>query len=152
MTRQELVSVTTKKLREQNERKPMRMDKHKFFISDENGNKAEFSISSKDTEILYNKRDVGIILDACLETIVDSIRRGEPVSITGFGSWGLHYRAARRTKSPGTDDWVEVDERYVPKFHFGNSLRLAARAYGLVKNDEESAPKNPDPIYDEDDY
>ena len=82
-------------LRERDERKPMRADKHKFTITDEIGNKAEFNIQTKDTEILYTQKDVEAILEACLEVIENSIRRGESVCIRGFGIWKLHYRAAR---------------------------------------------------------
>lgn len=151
MTKQGLINEAASMLRERDERKPMRMDKHKFIISDESGNQAEFNIQTKDTEILYNRRDVGIILEACLEVIENAIRRGETVNLRGFGMWKLHYRAPRRAKEPGTEIWHDIEERYVPKFQFGNDLRRAARAYGYLLNDAEHALNIPDPIYDEDD-
>ena len=152
MTKQELVAAATNILKEQNARKPMRTDKHRFVISDESGSKAEFDIQMRNTEILYNQKDVSIILDACLDAITDSIRNGEPVIFRGFGTWKLNYRAARRTKRPGTEEWVDVADRYVPKFQFGNDLRMAAQTYEYIKNDRDHSKNIPDPIYDEGDY
>ena len=72
-----------------------------------------------------------MIVDTCLAVITDSLKRGEELNIRGFGVLGLHKRAPRRAKIPGTEDWVEVEGRYVPKFYFGNDLRMAARVYEL---------------------
>lgn len=151
MTKQELVNEAASLLRKRDARKPMRSDKHKFVITDESGNQAEFNIQTRDTEILYTRNDVMAIFDACLEVIVNAIGRGETVSLRGFGIWKLHRRAARRAKEPGTETWYDIEERYVPKFQFGNDLRRAARAYGYVLLDAEHAPNIPEPIYDEDD-
>lgn len=148
MNKTELVTAVSKKLFAENRRKPVRIQKHKFFISDSSGNQAEFVIDRKDKDVAYNTTDVTVILDAILEVIEDQIRSGEDVSIIGFGTLTTHKRAARSTKHPVTGEPVHVEERLVPKFISGSRLTLAARAAELVKKDADSAPKLPDPEYE----
>ena len=145
MNKKELASKAAELLRINDIRKPVKIKKHTFCITDEDGNKADFSVKRADKQVLYTNDDVNNIIDACITVILDSIKRGEEINIRGFGVLGLHYRAARRTKQPGTDDWYEVDARYVPKFFYGNDLRKAAILYDLSRNEKDAlADRFPD--------
>jgi len=101
-------------------------------------NHKDFIIRKTDKEVNFNSNDINAIIDACLLVIEDSLKRGEEISIHGFGTLGLHHRAARKTKRVGTDDWVEIKARYVPKFVSGNNLKLAAKIYELSLQDSSS--------------
>lgn len=140
MNKKDLIGRVTDTLRKNNLRKPVSMRKHTFHITDDEGNSANFNISKKEKSVIYTIDDVANIIDACLAVIVDSIKNGEEISIQGFGSLGLHYRAARRTKEPNSGEWCEIEARYVPKFSFGKDLRMAARLYevSLVENQDQS--------------
>ena len=149
MNKSELVSAAARKLCEENKAKKMHAQRHKFYISDVDGNRAEFEIKRKLRSIPFTKQDVELILDALLDVVEESLRCGDGIYIQGFGNLCLHKRAARRTKKPGTDEWVEIEERLVPKFIFGNRLRMAARAFELIREDSETpAFRLPKPIYD----
>lgn len=148
MNKRELISAIASKLRDNDVKKPVTVKKHKFFISDEDGNRAEFDIKQEDKNVLFTVDDVGAFVDAALEVIEESLRSGLDITIKGFGSLRLHRRAARRTKQPGTEDWYEVEERLVPKFFYGNRLRMAARSYELIRDDNDAVVE--DPIFDED--
>lgn len=137
MNKKELASRAAELLRLNNVRKPVKIKKHKFDIIDEDGNVATFSVKQADKMVLYTNDDVANIIDACITAIIESIKRGEEVNIRGFGVLGLHYRAARRTKQPGTDTWYEVAARYVPKFFYGNDLRRAAKLFNVSLNNGE---------------
>lgn len=136
MNKKELTSRVTDLLRDNDIRKPVTTPKHVFHISDDDGNVANFTVKRHDKGVIYTKDDVAIIIDYFIAVITDCIRRGEKVNIRGFGTLGLHKRAARRTKIPGTEEWVEVEGRYVPKFIFGDDLRAAARVYELSLDDK----------------
>lgn len=138
MNKKELASKAAELLRINDIRKPVKIKKHTFRITDEDGNIANFSVKRADKQVLYTNDDVNNIIDACLTVILDSIKRGEEINIRGFGVLGLHYRAARRTKQPGTDDWCEVDARYVPRFFYGNDLRKAAMLYDITRNEKDA--------------
>lgn len=137
MNKKDLISKTAEVLRENNIRKPTSAQKTVLHISDDYGNQSDFIVKKSDRGLLFTVADVTAIVDACLAVIEDSIKHGEDISIHGFGTLGVHYRAARQTKHPETGETVSIDARYVPKFNFGNTLRMAAKVYELSLADRE---------------
>lgn len=137
MNKKELSSRVAEVLRANNIRKPVSVKKHTFHITDEDGNTADFHIKQQDKNVIYTVDDTLNVIDACIAVIVDALKNGEEINIKGFGNLGLHYRAARRTKEPISGEWCEIEARYVPKFSYGNDLRMAARLYELSKAEDE---------------
>lgn len=137
MNKKELISKVVEVLCENNIRKPTRAQKTVLHISDDHGNQSDFTIKKSDGGLLFTVNDVTAIVDACLAVAEDSIKHGEEISIHGFGTLGVQYRAARQTKHPDTKEIVDVAARYIPKFNFGNSLRMAAKVYELSLSDTE---------------
>jgi DNA-binding protein HU-beta len=73
-------------------------------------------------------RDAGKAVDAVLDTITDSLRRGEEVAFTGFGKFSTQHRAARMGVNPrNPSQKVEIPAATVPKFSAGSSLKQAVR-------------------------
>lgn len=62
------------------------------------------------------KKEVEIILDSILFSIIDAVRQGNRVEIRGFGSFSFKERFARKVKNPKTNKIVEVGHRFVPVF------------------------------------
>lgn len=131
MNKKELSSRVAEVLRANNVRKPVSVKKQTFHITDEEGNTADFHIKQQDKAVIYTVDDTTNVIDACIAVILDAIKNGEEISIKGFGTLGLHYRAARRTKEPISGEWCEIAARYIPKFSYGNDLRMSARLYEL---------------------
>ena len=131
MNKRELASRTMEVLRSNNIRKPVFIKKHTFHITDDDGNTANFHVKQQDKNVIYTVDDTMNVIDACIAVMVDAIKNGEEISIKGFGTLGLRHRTARRTKEPLSGEWCEIEARYVPKFSFGNDLRMAARLYEL---------------------
>lgn len=142
MNKKDLISKAADVLRNNNIRKPVSIPKQVFHISDDEGNQKDFIVRKTDKTVMYNVNDVGAILDACLSVVEDAIKHGEEVSIHGFGTLNVHKREARQTKHPVTKEITKVDARYVPKFSYGNNLRMAAKLYELSLGDHS-------PIFDE---
>ena len=140
MNKKDLISKAAEVLRSNNIRKPVSTPKQVFHISDDEGNQKDFVVKKTDKTVLYNMDDVAAILDACLNVIEEAIKHGEEVTIHGFGTLGVHQRAARTTKHPETGEIVKVNARYVPKFSFGNTLRMAAKVYELSLDDFKDLP------------
>ena len=135
MNRKEFVRQVCDLLRENNVRKPISIPKQVFHISDNDGNEKDFVIKKTDKSAIYTIDDVAAIVDACLCVVQDSLKRGEEIAFYGFGALGLHYRKPRRTKQIGTDEELIIKGRFVPKFTFGNSLRMCAKIYELSLGD-----------------
>lgn len=148
MNKKELIRHVSDLLRENNVRKPISIPKHVFHISDDEGNKKDFTVKKTDKSSIYTIEDVGAILDACLCVIQDALKHGEPIAIHGFGTLDIRYRKPRKTKHFETGEDIVVKGRYVPKFSFGNDLRLCARVYEMSLGD-----KFPEPVpFDDDEY
>lgn len=148
MNKKNFIRRVSDLLRENNVKKPVSIPKQVFHISDDEGNTKDFTVKKTDKSVIYTIDDVNTILDACLCIVQDSLKHGEPITFHGFGTLGLNYRKPRMTKRVGTDEDVIIEGRYVPKFSFGNELRMCAKVYEMSLNDRKLEPE---PIYDETD-
>ena len=131
MKKKELVSYVTEQLKANEKRKPITIPKQVFHISDNEGNGKDFVVKSSSKTAAYTTKDVEAVIDATIEVIVEAMKRGEEVSVTGFGVLAPHKRAERQTIHPNTGQRVVVKERYVPKFTYGKTLRRAALIYNM---------------------
>lgn len=75
------------------------------------------------TARIGDRRTAAAAVDGLLETIVDTVGAGEPVSITGFGVFESRARAARVARNPRTGETVEVPATTVPAFRPGSGFR-----------------------------
>lgn len=141
MNRKELAAKAAELLREQDIRKPVKIKKHVFTVSDADGNCANFAVKRGDKMVQYSVDDALNIIDACMEVVRQAIQNGEEITLKGFGTLCVQKRTKRAAKHPGTGEWCTVPERYVPKFYFGNDLRVAARVYELSLPEKEMAEK-----------
>lgn len=135
MNKKELIDRVCERLKENNCRKSVAIPKRVFHISDGDGNRCNFNVKEVGKSVAYTQADIADITNAFIEIIEDSLKNGEEISVYGFGTLAPHFRAARNTKIPGTDERVEVDARYVPKFSPGNRLRLAVKLWELSHKD-----------------
>lgn len=135
MTKKDLIGRVVSVLQSNGVSKKISTPKQVFHISDDEGNHKDFVVRKTDKEVFFNANDVAFIIDACLSVVEDAIKHGEEVTLHGFGTLGLHHRAARKTKKVGTDEWIDIDARYVPKFVSGNNLKIAAKLYEMSLSD-----------------
>ena len=62
-------------------------------------------------------------LDAMVESVTDSLKKGESVSLVGFGTFTIKERAARTGRNPQTGQPIEISAAKVPSFKAGKSLK-----------------------------
>ncbi len=60
-------------------------------------------------------------------TIRDSLKRGEKVVITGFGTFSIRSRKQRVGRNPKTGDKITLSARKAPGFTAGKTLKKAVR-------------------------
>jgi DNA-binding protein HU-beta len=75
-----------------------------------------------------SKRDAGDAVDAVLDTITDTLRKGDAVTFTGFGKFSTSARAARMGVNPRTGERVQIAATTVPKFTAGSALKSAVKS------------------------
>jgi DNA-binding protein HU-beta len=90
-------------------------------------NKSEL-INSLSEETTFSKKDVSRVLDSLTRIIERTLKRGDKVSITGFGCFWLSRRPARKGINPSTKERIDLPEVNVPRFKAGKNLREVVRA------------------------
>jgi DNA-binding protein HU-beta len=71
------------------------------------------------------KSDAGKALDAVLEAITEALKKGESVSLVGFGSFGVKERAERQGRNPQTGGPITIKAGKIPSFKAGKALKDA---------------------------
>jgi DNA-binding protein HU-beta len=71
------------------------------------------------------KKDTGALLDIILDTITETMKRGEKVALVGFGTFEAKTRKAREGRNPATGETVSIPARTVPGFKAGRALKEA---------------------------
>ena len=68
-------------------------------------------------------KDVELAVKMMLDQMTGALADGERIEIRGFGSFSLHFRAARLGRNPKTGEQVNLLGKYVPHFKPGKELR-----------------------------
>ncbi len=66
-------------------------------------------------------------VDAMLNGIIESLKKGEEVSIAGLGIFSVKQRAAREARNPRTGEAIKVAAMKVPKFRAAKALKDAVK-------------------------
>ena len=69
------------------------------------------------------KTDVAQVVDALIDTIIDSVCDGTKVSILGFGSFEPRDRSARQGLNPKTGERIAIEAKRVPAFTAGKLFK-----------------------------
>ena len=85
-------------------------------------NKAEL-VGEVSGKVGITKKDAGKVVDAVTETITNTLKKGEKVTLVDFGTFQLIQRKARKGINPQTRKTIQIPAKKVPKFRAGKGLR-----------------------------
>jgi DNA-binding protein HU-beta len=71
------------------------------------------------------KADVTRAVNAVLDTITKTLKKGQSVSITGFGTFTVTKTKARKGRNPQTGETIKIKAKKTPKFRAGSKLKEA---------------------------
>ena len=71
------------------------------------------------------KAQAGRALEGMLEAITEALKRGEQVTLVGFGTFTVRERAARTGRNPQTGETIRIKAARIPAFKAGKGLRDA---------------------------
>lgn len=74
-----------------------------------------------------SKAAAGRALDAAIETINSSLKKGGKVTLVGFGTFSVSKRAARTGRNPRSGAEIKIKAAKVPKFKPGRALKDAVK-------------------------
>ena len=87
-------------------------------------NKSELiDVIAKHADI--SKAAAGRALDATVDAIRGSLKKGTIVTLVGFGSFYVGKRTARAGRNPRTNEPIKIRAAKVPKFRAGKALKDA---------------------------
>ena len=87
-------------------------------------NKADFIAAVADSAEL-SKADAGRAVDAMVETVTKALKKGDTVTLVGFGTFSIRKRAARTGRNPRTGETIKIKASKNPAFKAGKALKDA---------------------------
>lgn len=72
-----------------------------------------------------SKKDTDICLSALIGVVTDALKSGDKVQWTGFGSFELRQRAARKGVNPATGAQIDIPASSSPAFKPGKAFKDA---------------------------
>jgi len=87
-------------------------------------NKAEL-IDKIAEAVDVSKATAARALDAVTESITKELKKGQSVTLVGFGTFTVRKRAARTGRNPRTGDTIKIKAAKVPGFKAGKALKDA---------------------------
>lgn len=74
-----------------------------------------------------SKKDANAALDAILDGIASALKKGEKVTLVGFGTFTVRRRKAREGRNPQTGEKIKIPARKVPAFTAGKELKVQVK-------------------------
>jgi DNA-binding protein HU-beta len=87
-------------------------------------NKAEFVDAVAESAEL-SKAEAGRAIDAMVSVITRALKKGETVTLVGFGAFTVRERAARTGRNPQTGATINIAAAKNPVFMAGKALKDA---------------------------
>ena len=87
-------------------------------------NKAEL-IDAVASEADLSKADATRATDAVLDSITGALRKGDQVTLLGFGTFSVRERAARTGRNPQTGETIQIKASRSAGFKAGKALKDA---------------------------
>lgn len=74
-----------------------------------------------------SKADASRALDSTLEAVKASLKKGQKVTLVGFGTFAVTKRKARKGRNPRTGQVINIPAAKIPKFTAGKALKDAVK-------------------------
>jgi DNA-binding protein HU-beta len=69
-----------------------------------------------------SKTQAGTALDSFVEAVTKSLKKGDKVTLVGFGTFSVSKRAARNGRNPQTGEVIKIKAKKVARFKPGKEL------------------------------
>ena len=85
-------------------------------------NKTEL-VAAVAEKIGLTKKDAERVINATVETITETLVKGEKVQISGFGNFEVKAREARVGRNPRTKETIQIAATRTPAFKASKALK-----------------------------
>ena len=74
------------------------------------------------SEAGLSKAQAGAALNSVLDAVTGSLKKGDKVTLVGFGTFSVSKRAARTGRNPQTGETIKIKAKKVARFKAGKEL------------------------------
>jgi len=74
-------------------------------------------------KVVCTKKEAEDAVNTVIDSIKKSLKKGDKVSIVGFGTFSVTKRAARTGRNPQTGEALKIKAKKVPKFSPGKEFK-----------------------------
>ena len=78
-------------------------------------------------KVVGTKKEAQAAVDRVFSSITNALRKGDVVTLVGFGTFKVQERKARTGRNPQTGAPIHIAARKVPKFAAGKAMKDAVR-------------------------
>jgi DNA-binding protein HU-beta len=89
-------------------------------------NKSELIDAIADSSDL-SKADATRALSGFIDSVTGALKKGDTVSLIGFGTFAVKERAARQGRNPQTGETIQIKAAKIPSFKAGKGLKDAVK-------------------------
>lgn len=88
-------------------------------------NKAE--LIEEVAKVTSTKKEAEAVLEAIIAAIAKTLKKGDTVTLVGFGTFSVSKRKARKGRNPQTGEEIKIAAKKVPVFKAGKGLKDAVK-------------------------
>lgn len=78
-------------------------------------------------KVTCTKKEAVLALEATLTAIQKVLKKGDAVTLVGFGTFNVSKRKARKGRNPQTGEVIKIAAKKVPVFKAGKGLKDAVK-------------------------
>jgi DNA-binding protein HU-beta len=78
-------------------------------------------------KVVKTKKEAQAAVDCVFSTITNALKKGDAVTLVGFGTFKVQARKARKGRNPQTGAEIFIEARKVPRFVAGKPLKDGVR-------------------------
>ena len=88
--------------------------------------KAQF-VQNVSKKVKLSKAQTAKIVDTMLDEVKGLLKKGDSIALTGFGTFLVTKRKARKGRNPRTGEAMSIAATTVPRFRPGKTLKAAVK-------------------------
>lgn len=78
-------------------------------------------------KVVCSGKEAKLAVDTVLNTIIKTLKKGQTVTLLGFGTFSVVKRAARKGRNPRTGEPLKIKASKAPKFSAGKTFKDALK-------------------------
>ncbi len=78
-------------------------------------------------KVVSTKKEAQAAVDCVLDSVTQTLKKGQDVTLVGFGTFKVVKRKARKGRNPATGEEIDIKATRAPKFVPGKALKEAVK-------------------------